>query len=56
MHAASREKRLLWDQFHSIAYPPAYIPRDDLANKADFLDWHSDHPFNNFHGLFDHLR
>lgn len=21
---------MLWDQFHSIRYPPAYFPRDDL--------------------------
>ena len=26
----NREKRLLWDQFHSIKYPTAYIPRDNL--------------------------
>eukprot|EP00887_Chlorella_sp_A99_P005260 scaffold1.g5260.t1 len=25
-----RKKRLLWDQFHSIRYPPAYFPRDNL--------------------------
>lgn len=25
-----RQKRVLWDQFHSIRYPPAYFPRDDL--------------------------
>jgi membrane-bound transcription factor site-1 protease len=25
-----REKRILWDQFHSVAYPTGYIPRDDL--------------------------
>ena len=25
-----REKRVLWDQFHSIRYPPGYFPRDDL--------------------------
>ena len=25
-----REKRILWDQFHSLRYPPAYIPRDSL--------------------------
>jgi membrane-bound transcription factor site-1 protease len=23
-----RSKRVLWDQFHSIKYPPGYIPRD----------------------------
>jgi membrane-bound transcription factor site-1 protease len=25
-----REKRLLWDQFRSVRYPPAYMPRDAL--------------------------
>ena len=27
---ARRQRRLLWDQFHSVRYPPAYIPRDSL--------------------------
>eukprot|EP00959_Pyramimonas_sp_CCMP1952_P049667 1037849-Pyramimonas_sp.AAC.1 len=26
----AREHRLLWDNYHSIRYPPAYIPRDNL--------------------------
>lgn len=51
-----RKKRILWDQYHSIAYPPAYIPRDDLTTRQDILDWHGDHPYNNFHGMLDHLR
>ena len=25
-----REKRVLWDQFHSLRYPPGYLPRDSL--------------------------
>jgi len=25
-----REKRVLWDQFHSLRYPPGYLPRDAL--------------------------
>ena len=51
-----RHKRVLWDQFHSIKYPPSYIPRDDLSNNADILDWHGDHPHTNFHTLYDTLR
>jgi len=51
-----RQKRVLWDQFHSTKYPPAYIPRDDLANNIDILDWHGDHPHTNFHTLYDTLR
>lgn len=51
-----RERRLLWDQFHSIRYPPGYIPRDNLEVRTDILDWHGDHPHTNFHGLFNELR
>lgn len=29
-----RNKRLLWDQFHSLKYPPGYIPRDNLDIKV----------------------
>lgn len=50
-----RSKRILWDQFHSIKYPPAYLPRDDLTSQMDILDWHGDHPHTNFHTLFDTL-
>ena len=50
-----RSKRILWDQFHSIKYPPAYLPRDDLSSHMDILDWHGDHPHTNFHTLFDTL-
>ncbi|XP_057867464.2 subtilisin-like protease SBT6.1 isoform X2 [Cryptomeria japonica] len=51
-----RSQRILWDQFHSIKYPPGYIPRDSLDVKNDILDWHGDHPHTNFHGMFDMLR
>lgn len=51
-----RFQRILWDQFHSIRYPPGYIPRDSLDVKNDILDWHGDHPHTNFHGMFDMLR
>ncbi|CAM6003006.1 unnamed protein product [Sphagnum balticum] len=52
----AREKRVLWDQFHSVHYPPGYIPRDSLDVRNDILDWHGDHLHTNFHGMFDSLR
>lgn len=51
-----RERRVLWDQFHNVRYPPGYIPRDSLDVRNDILDWHGDHPHTNFHGMFDMLR
>lgn len=51
-----REKRILWDQFHSVRYPPGYIPRDSLDVRNDILDWHGDHLHTNYHGMFDALR
>ena len=33
-----REKRILWDQFHSLRYPPAYLPRDSLEVELDSTD------------------
>lgn len=51
-----RSKRILWDQFHSIKYPPGYIPRDSLDVRNDILDWHGDHLHTNFHLLFNMLR
>lgn len=50
-----RSRRILWDQFHSIKYPPAYFPRDNLDIRNDVLDWHGDHPHTNFHAMFDDL-
>lgn len=35
-----RQKRILWDMFHSIRYPPMYIPRDNVEMRQDILDWH----------------
>ena len=32
-------KRILWDQFHNLRYPPGYFPRDNLRMKNDPLDW-----------------
>lgn len=51
-----RHKRILWDQFHSLRYPPAYFPRDNLENRHDILDWHGDHPHTNYHDMYDFLR
>jgi membrane-bound transcription factor site-1 protease len=51
-----RERRLLWSQYHSVRYPPGYVPRDNLDAKADILDWHGDHPHTNFHATYDWLR
>jgi hypothetical protein len=53
---ARRQQRVLWDQFHSLRYPPAYIPRDSLDVRNDILDWHGDHPHTNFHDMFNALR
>ena len=40
----ARSLRLLWDQFHSIQYPPGYIPADGDAAEggpaSSNLDWH----------------
>ncbi|MED6167836.1 Membrane-bound transcription factor site-1 protease [Stylosanthes scabra] len=51
-----RSRRILWDQFHSIKYPPGYIPRDSLDVRNDILDWHGDHLHTNFHIMFNMLR
>ncbi|XP_047170954.1 subtilisin-like protease SBT6.1 isoform X1 [Vigna umbellata] len=51
-----RSKRILWDQFHNIKYPPGYIPRDSLDVRNDILDWHGDHLHTNFHIMFNMLR
>ena len=54
--AGCRERRVLWDQFHSLRYPPAYLPRDSLDVRNDILDWHGDHPHTNYHNMYDALR
>lgn len=51
-----RNRRLLWDQFHGIKYPPGYMPRDNLDIKHDVLDWHGDMLWTNFHTTYDKLR
>ncbi|XP_054553003.1 membrane-bound transcription factor site-1 protease isoform X2 [Talpa occidentalis] len=37
--APPRSKRVLWDQYHNLRYPPGYFPRDNLRMKNDPLDW-----------------
>ncbi|CAO1416110.1 unnamed protein product [Diamesa tonsa] len=51
-----RHKRILWDQFHNLRYPPGYLPRDSLKIKQDPLDWRSDHIHTNFKDMYTHLR
>lgn len=51
-----RQKRILWDQFHSLRYPPGYLPRDNLKMKSDPLDWRADHIHTNFRDMYTHLR
>ena len=33
-----RQKRLLWDQFHNIQYPPGFFPRCPTTATMSFLD------------------
>uniref|UniRef100_U5ERS8 Membrane-bound transcription factor site-1 protease n=1 Tax=Corethrella appendiculata TaxID=1370023 RepID=U5ERS8_9DIPT len=51
-----RHKRILWDQYHNLRYPPGYLPRDNLKIKADPLDWRADHIHTNFKDMYTHLR
>uniref|UniRef100_A0A1A9WBQ1 Membrane-bound transcription factor site-1 protease n=1 Tax=Glossina brevipalpis TaxID=37001 RepID=A0A1A9WBQ1_9MUSC len=51
-----RHKRILWDQYHNLRYPPGYIPRDNLKIKSDPLDWRGDHIHTNFRDMYQHLR
>lgn len=51
-----KTKRILWDQFHNLRYPPGYFPRDNLRMKSDPLDWNGDHIHTNFKDLYQHLR
>jgi hypothetical protein len=32
-----KARRVLWDQIHSVRYPPGYIPRDNLDIKVGAL-------------------
>ncbi|XP_077301788.1 membrane-bound transcription factor site-1 protease [Arctopsyche grandis] len=49
-------RRIVWDQFHSLRYPPGYFPRDNLKIKSDPLDWNADHIHTNFKDLYQNLR
>jgi membrane-bound transcription factor site-1 protease len=51
-----RSKRVLWDQYHNLRYPPGYFPRDNLHMKSDPLDWNGDHIHTNFKDMYQHLR
>ena len=51
-----REKRLLFDQWHSVRYAPFYVPRDNLAVTDELLDWQGDHLHTNMRDLFMWLR
>uniref|UniRef100_A0A8C9EYR5 Membrane bound transcription factor peptidase, site 1 n=1 Tax=Pavo cristatus TaxID=9049 RepID=A0A8C9EYR5_PAVCR len=51
-----RSKRVLWDQYHNLRYPPGYFPRDNLRMKNDPLDWNGDHIHTNFRDVYQHLR
>ncbi|KAI3380766.1 hypothetical protein SNEBB_003262 [Seison nebaliae] len=52
----NKKKRILWDQFHSLRYPPGYFPRDDLLDSTSPLDVYADHLHTNFKDLFQYLR
>lgn len=51
-----RHKRILWDQYHNLRYPPGYFPRDNLKTKDDPLDWNGDHIHTNFKDMYQNLR
>ena len=51
-----RRRRLLFDASHSLRYPPAYLPRDNLEVTEELLDWTGDHLHTNFRDLFIFLR
>ncbi|KAH7728866.1 Membrane-bound transcription factor site-1 protease precursor [Aphelenchoides avenae] len=52
----SRSQRVLWDQYHNLGYPHGFVPRDDLRQRSNPLDWHADHPHTNFRSLHQRLR
>jgi membrane-bound transcription factor site-1 protease len=51
-----RRLRILFDQYHNIQYPIAYIPRDNLNNQKNILDWNGDHIHTNYRDMYHHLR
>ena len=50
-----RDKRILWDLYHNMQYPPHYVARDDLSVMGDALDWNGDHPHTNYRDAFNFL-
>ncbi|CAI5716077.1 unnamed protein product [Peronospora destructor] len=48
-------KRILWDQFHNIPNPSAFVPRDNLENQRNFMDASGDHPHPNFRQMWNFL-
>ncbi|DAZ93870.1 TPA: hypothetical protein N0F65_008136 [Lagenidium giganteum] len=50
-----KHRRILWDQFHNIPYPSAFVPRDNLLSQRELLDSAGDHLHTNFHQLWNIL-
>jgi len=50
-----RSKRVLWDDYHNIQYPPHFLPADDVNDSSVTLDWTLDHPHTNFFEIFNEL-
>ena len=52
-----RHRRLLFDSFHSSAYPSGFFPTDDLASHAEeLMDSKGDHLHSSMRSLFRELR
>jgi membrane-bound transcription factor site-1 protease len=51
-----RRLRILFDQYHNIQYPIAYVPRDNLNHQKNILDWNGDHIHTNYRDMYHHLR
>lgn len=51
-----RSKRILWDQYHNLRYPPGYFPRDNLKMRNNPLDWNGDHIHTNFRDMYNYIR
>uniref|UniRef100_A0AAV1TY46 subtilisin n=1 Tax=Peronospora matthiolae TaxID=2874970 RepID=A0AAV1TY46_9STRA len=48
-------KRILWDQFHNIPFPSAFVPIDNLDNQHDLMDVVGDYPHTKFDQLWNFL-
>ena len=54
-----RKKRLLWDTYHNLKYPPGFIPRDVVQRNDQAttqFDLNGDHPHTNMRDLYMALR